>query len=827
MISGRPITVGDYAALRERALSHLRASGGRCVAAALERAVLGATGGPLWTRLLREALAGEPRCREVGGVWELVQPSGLAGARPLLAGAPLPRPPASPRPEPEASPTVDPGSESVPAQRDAVEADAAAGVAGTGAARVPAGTGADEPRGAEGVEVARALFDGAFVVLDVEATGARPERHRVTEVAALVVERGEVVLTFHSLVNPARRVPRLLHERTGLTQELADEAPAFAEVADELLATLGDRPIVGHEVRAAVAFLQKELARLDRLPLFNPRVELIDLAMRWLPASRRRKPSLENLAAAAGVSFPLRRGALRDARVVAAVALATLRRALGAPTAPADTRGWTPADPRPSEEPKPAGGASRRPPSHRPGKVPLARVPAGPPPAPPEGASGLGAGAPADCAGDAERGAGSRPLGRSVAGEADPPRSGWLPAPCALPLGRPDDGDDDVAAARRRLDWQIATAPEAPGVYLMRDAEGEVLYVGRSVNLRRRLMSYVSGPIGVTRQLEGLLDAAASVEWEALDTEIDAILAESRLIRRHAPRFNVQRAARPAPLWLKVDLAEEFPRLALAPGPRPDGAAYFGPFRTGAAAARALRWTAEVIPIRTCQRRMGARRNPKLPPCARLARGLCLGPCTGDLLPAGYRPAVDAAVAFLGGDRGVAERELHRRIAAHLGRGDRVGAARWRETLRRLQGFDPRAELADEAGPPLDGVLLLPAHNRPDRALFLVVGGAPARGPLLSGRLAPAEVAEALTAAYRAARGRNDDEARLERALLERWWRERPERGHATAFGVVWPVGEAAWLDLAREVLRRATEPGGLGPGVISDRFGGTEPTDP
>lgn len=741
-LAGRRVSgARDFGELQRRALERLQQAGGRCSGAELERAVFGASGGGLWSRLLAQALADEPRFQPDGDDWRLVvddsrfasgvapapvalprsdraadqaaaptglmaraaaDPSDRARSHPSDASADRTPPPEAASTAPDPSPT---------ARRLSESPVLTVGQPVAGDLRI------DAPAG-----IADALM-GRYAILDVEATGARPERHRVTEVAVLVVDAGQISLTYHTLVNPQRRVPRLLHEHTGLTQDLADEAPAFGEIADDLLDALGDLPLVGHEVGAAVAFLNRELDRLGRLPVLNPRHELIPLAVAVLPELGRRKPSLDNLAAAAGVPRPLRRGALRDARLVAALCR-TLRG-------------------RPSETTE-AGGDPTVPP----------------------------------------------------------------------PSAEPDTATAEAEPARHPFD--MATAPDAPGVYLMRDGAGAVLYVGRSVSLRRRLMSYAAGPIALTRALDGLRDTVASIDWQVCDSVLETMLLEHRRLREHRPRFNTQLGSVPPPLWLKVDVLEEFPRLGLAREPLLDGARYFGPYRTGAAAALALRWAADTIPIRTCRRRMGARRNPHLAPCPRLARGLCLGPCTGALEPADYAPAVADTLAFLEGDRSAAERHVRARLERAVAERDRPAAARLRAQLARLQHFDPTADQVDEPEPPPDAILLLPARTGEAAATCLVVGGSPHLGPCLRLDTAPDTAASALAASLKQFRDRviENEPGRMpetsgcvlagERAILTHWWRVSPERERAEVLPVAWPAASDGWLSLAEASLRAA-----------------------
>ncbi|MDA8218946.1 MAG: 3'-5' exonuclease, partial [Dehalococcoidales bacterium] len=159
------------------------------------------------------------------------------------------------------------------------------------------------------------LGDVDFVVLDLETTGLKPWRQRVVEVAALRIYNGTVVDAFVSLVNPARRVPAYLREVTGITEADLAEAPLFGAVVAELLAFLDQAVLVGYGLRLNIAHLQHELHLLGRPPLANAVVDTLDLAPWLLPEGT--KPTLENLAGAAGIRVTRRHRALPDAQVVA------------------------------------------------------------------------------------------------------------------------------------------------------------------------------------------------------------------------------------------------------------------------------------------------------------------------------------------------------------------------------------------------------------------------------------------------------------------------------------------------------------------------------
>ncbi|HEY7848537.1 MAG TPA: exonuclease domain-containing protein, partial [Ktedonobacterales bacterium] len=195
--------------------------------------------------------------------------------------------------------------------------------------------------------------------------------------------------------------------------------------------------------------------------------------------------------------------------------------------------------------------------------------------------------------------------------------------------------------------------PTTPGVYLMRDASGEVIYVGKAKRLRDRLSSYYSQPLGYTRKMDGLLQNVVDIETRELGSELEALLVESQLIKALQPRYNVQLKNHERYPFIKLDLASEWPRFYATREVSADGAHYFGPFRSGRIVQVTLELIHKVLPLRTCTRNLPPE-APASEPCLRYHVKRCPGPCRGGLAASAaedYRVAVQEACAFLGGER--------------------------------------------------------------------------------------------------------------------------------------------------------------------------------
>jgi DNA polymerase-3 subunit epsilon len=175
--------------------------------------------------------------------------------------------------------------------------------------------------------------------------------------------------------------------------------------------------------------------------------------------------------------------------------------------------------------------------------------------------------------------------------------------------------------------------PHTPGVYLFRrggsaSGSGEVLYVGKARDIRARVRSYFYGDS--RQKIETLLAETGAIEAQPCQSELEALVLEARLIRRHQPRYNRRGKAWRRYAYLKLDLDEAWPRLKVVRAARGRGA-YLGPFRSRGQAALAKEALEEVFPIRRCTRSMG--RSTRFPPCALADLGRCVAPCDGRVGP--------------------------------------------------------------------------------------------------------------------------------------------------------------------------------------------------
>jgi len=196
------------------------------------------------------------------------------------------------------------------------------------------------------------------------------------------------------------------------------------------------------------------------------------------------------------------------------------------------------------------------------------------------------------------------------------------------------------------LEDQIQSLPTSPGVYLMKDQAGTVLYIGKAKNLRSRVRTYFGKSGDARLSLRFLMPKVRQVETILTDTEKEALILENTLIKKHKPRHNIDLKDDKTYFSLKFNLQDKFPKLNLVRKIKRDGARYFGPYASSAAVKETLRVLRHLFPLRTCN---DANFRNRSRPCLNYQIRKCLGPCCGLVSPEKYADLVQEVILFLEG----------------------------------------------------------------------------------------------------------------------------------------------------------------------------------
>ena len=195
------------------------------------------------------------------------------------------------------------------------------------------------------------------------------------------------------------------------------------------------------------------------------------------------------------------------------------------------------------------------------------------------------------------------------------------------------------------LDSKVKHAPRSPGVYLMKDGEGEILYVGKARDLKARIRAYFARTDS-RAMIPFLVSRVQDLEFIITATEKEALILENNLIKEHRPRYNVDFRDDKSYYHIRIDPSEPFARFQLVRRPKKDSGRCFGPYPSSAAARETLRFLQTIFPLRTCrdQELKGRRR-----PCIEHEIGRCSAPCVGRIDSAAYQRLVKDGITFLEG----------------------------------------------------------------------------------------------------------------------------------------------------------------------------------
>lgn len=197
-----------------------------------------------------------------------------------------------------------------------------------------------------------------------------------------------------------------------------------------------------------------------------------------------------------------------------------------------------------------------------------------------------------------------------------------------------------------RLAQAIDGLSEMPGVYIMKDADGQVIYIGKAINLRRRVSSYFQRPETHTAKTAVMVSRVADIESVVTASEKEALILESTLIKRHRPRFNVVLKDDKRYPSIRINVNATYPKIEIVRKTPKDGAVYFGPFASAHAVRQTVKMINKTFPLRKCSdRSMGQRTRP----CIHHQMGQCLAPCCLDVDPIDYKAIVKEVTLFLKG----------------------------------------------------------------------------------------------------------------------------------------------------------------------------------
>ena len=238
----------------------------------------------------------------------------------------------------------------------------------------------------------------------------------------------------------------------------------------------------------------------------------------------------------------------------------------------------------------------------------------------------------------------------------------------------------------------LAVLPNAPGVYIMHDASGKVIYVGKAVILKNRVRSYFRPASQVSPKVRAINAHVASIETIVTASEMEALILECNLIKKYRPRYNIDLKDDKTYPYLKITVGEAYPRMVLTRRVQKDGARYYGPFADAGALRDTMKLIRTMFPLRHC-RNLNAKR-----PCLQYHLHRCLAPCTGKVPVSEYRQLVDSVLLLLDGKVAQLEKELTAKMQEASDRLEFEAAARYRDSLLSVRKLAEKQKATTESG---------------------------------------------------------------------------------------------------------------------------------
>jgi len=269
----------------------------------------------------------------------------------------------------------------------------------------------------------------------------------------------------------------------------------------------------------------------------------------------------------------------------------------------------------------------------------------------------------------------------------------------------------------------LAFLPDHPGVYLMKDEKGTVIYVGKAVSLKNRVRQYFHSGRHASPKVEAMVEQIADMETVLVDNELEAFILECNLIKKYEPYYNILLRDDKQYPYIKIDRSKPYPRVEVVRRMGRDKAKYFGPYFSQTAVRQALDSVGRIFPIRSCRRKLPEEIG-KERPCLNYHIGRCLGPCTGKVTPEEYAAVVDEVCAFLQGRGEDAVKGLERMMQEAAGNLEFEKAALYRDRIEAIrEALGSRQKAISTSREDMDIIGLHRDENRARVALMMIRAG--------------------------------------------------------------------------------------------------------
>lgn len=246
------------------------------------------------------------------------------------------------------------------------------------------------------------------------------------------------------------------------------------------------------------------------------------------------------------------------------------------------------------------------------------------------------------------------------------------------------------------IENELKKLPAKPGVYLMHDASDEIIYVGKAIKLCNRVRQYFQRSKKPSAKIEQMVSHVAYFEYIVTDSEMEALILECNLIKKHRPRYNTMLMDDKAYPYIRITVDEDFPRVMLAHNQVRDKSRYFGPYPSGLAVKDTLELVHKLFGIRTCNRVL-PRDQGKERPCLNYHIGQCMGPCQGYVTKEEYNKQIDRVISLLNGNYVQLRKELEEKMKAAAAELEFETAAKYRDLAEGITKIAQQQKITDSS----------------------------------------------------------------------------------------------------------------------------------
>ena len=246
------------------------------------------------------------------------------------------------------------------------------------------------------------------------------------------------------------------------------------------------------------------------------------------------------------------------------------------------------------------------------------------------------------------------------------------------------------------IENELKKLPAKPGVYLMHDASDEIIYVGKAIKLCNRVRQYFQKSKKPTAKIEQMVSHVAYFEYIVTDSEMEALILECNLIKKHRPRYNTMLMDDKAYPYIRITVDEDFPRVMLAHKQVRDKSRYFGPYPSGLAVKETLELVHKLFGIRTCNRVL-PRDQKKERPCLNYHIGQCMGPCQGYVTKDEYAIQINRVISLLSGNYLQLRKELEEKMKAAAADLEFEKAAKYRDLEEGITKIAQQQKITDSS----------------------------------------------------------------------------------------------------------------------------------